>query len=179
MNSMTRKTCLWAVGIALFVALSLCLQVPIVQNYYLCLGYAVMAVYCYSFGPFAGATVGALGVVFYCLVISGLRGMPGWALANVLIGFALGIVFRATKGMKSLAVKAALNAGAIIAATALGMLGVKSLLESALYAQPVAVRIAKNTPAFVADAAVLLLSLPICMSLDAVAQRLFPGEVKA
>ena len=35
---------------ALFVALSLCLQAPVFENYYLCLGYAVMAVYCYSFG---------------------------------------------------------------------------------------------------------------------------------
>ena len=84
-------------GIALFVVLTMCLQVPVFENYYLCLGYVVVVVYCYSFGPTGGAVVGAVGVVIYCLLTNGLRGMPGWALGNVLIGLGLGIVFRVTK----------------------------------------------------------------------------------
>lgn len=79
MNSSTQRIALLAVGIALFVALSMCLQVPVFENYYLCLGYVVMAVYCYSFGTVSGTIAGTLGVVLYCLVINGLRGMPGWA----------------------------------------------------------------------------------------------------
>lgn len=34
-----------AIGIALFVVLSMCLRVPVFENYYLCLGYVVMTVY--------------------------------------------------------------------------------------------------------------------------------------
>ena len=86
MKSTTQKITLLAVGIALFVALSMCLQVPVFENYYLCLGYVVMAVYCYSFGTVSGTAAGTLGVVLYCLVINGLRGMPGWALGNIVIG---------------------------------------------------------------------------------------------
>ena len=63
---MTKKLTLLAMGIALFVALSMCLQVPVFENYYLCLGYVVMAVYCYSFGSFSGTIVGFFGVLLYC-----------------------------------------------------------------------------------------------------------------
>ena len=174
MNASTKKLTLLAVGIALFVALSLCLQVPVFENYYLCLGYVVMAVYSYSFGTLAGTVVGVFGVVLYCLVISGLRGMPGWALGNFVIGLALGACYRMTRGMQSKALRVAIQIVVIVAATALGILVVKSVTEQILYAQPFAVRAGKNFTAFVADAVMLLLSEPICIALDAPARRIFP-----
>lgn len=167
-----------AIGTALFVTLSMCLQVPVFENYYLCLGYVAMAVYCFSFGPVAGAIVGCLGVVLYCLVINGLRGMPGWTLGNLVIGVVLGIVFIRTKRLKSAAVRMAVNIAAVVVSVALGILLVKSLTESLLYLQPLAVRIGKNIYAFVADLVVLLVSLPICMILDKQAKKLFPELVK-
>ena len=54
MNTTTQRITLLAIGTALFVALSMCLQVPVFENYYLCLGYVVMAVYSYSFGTVSG-----------------------------------------------------------------------------------------------------------------------------
>ena len=174
MNASTKKLTLLAVGIALFVALSLCLQVPVFENYYLCLGYVVMAVYCYSFGTLAGTVVGVLGVVLYCLVISGLRGMPGWALGNLVIGLALGACYRMTRGMQNKALRVVIQVVVIVAATALGILVVKSVTEQILYAQPFAVRAGKNFTAFVADAVMLLLSEPICIALDGPARRIFP-----
>ena len=173
----TKKLCLTAIGIALFVALSLCLQVPVFENYYLCLGYVVMAVYCYSFGTAAGTAAGCLGVVLYCLLISGLRGMPGWTLGNLVIGILLGLTFRITKGMKQVTLKSAINAAMIVASTALGILVVKSLTESLLYAQPFLLRAGKNVYAFVADVVMLLVSLPVCMNLDKVARKMFPELV--
>ena len=62
----------------------------------------------------------------------------------------------------------------VIAVCALGILGVKSLTESLLYLQPFLVRVGKNFTAFVADAAVLLLSLPLCWQLERPAKKLFP-----
>ena len=174
MTASTKKLTLLAVGIALFVALSLCLQVPVFENYYLCLGYVVMAVYCYSFGTLAGTTVGVLGVVLYCLVISGLRGMPGWALGNLVIGLALGACYRMTRGMESKALRIAIQLVVIVAATPLGILVVKSVTEQILYAQPFVVRAGKNFTAFVADAVMLLLSEPICIALDKPARKIFP-----
>ena len=178
MNSTTQRIALLAVGIALFVALSMCLQVPFFENYYLCLGYFVMAVYCYSFGTSSGTIAGTLGVVLYCLVINGLRGMPGWALGNIVIGICIGPAFRAARRMKSRAAGTALSITAIAAGTAAGILGIKSLTESILYGQMFIVRVGKNIYAFIADAVVLAVSLPVCMALDGTARKLFPKLVK-
>ncbi len=177
MKPSTQRVCVIAVGIAMFVALSLCLQVPVFENYYLCLGYVVMAVYCYSFGTGSGTIVGVLGVVLYCLVISGLRGLPGWALGNVVIGIVLGLTFRWTKKMKSTAIKTAVNAAAIVLSVTAGILVVKSVTESILYLQPFAVRVGKNFTAWVADLITLLLSMPICMTLDKTVKKMFPKLV--
>ena len=178
MKAATQRITLLAVGIALFAALSLCLQVPVFENYYICLGYAVMAVYCYSFGTVSGIVVGSLGVVLYCLLISGLRGMPGWALGNVVIGIVLGLTFRMTKRMQSNTVKTALNVAAIVVGSALGILLVKSITESLLYGQMLAVRIGKNVYAFVADMVMLIVSLPICLVVDKTAKKMFPQLAK-
>ena len=179
MHIATQRLTLCAVGIALFAALSLCLQMPVFENYYLCLGYVVMAVYCYSFGAAAGSIVGSLGVVLYCLVINGLRGMPGWALSNAVIGAALGLTFGITKNMRNKAVRTAWNAAAIAVSSLVGILLVKSVVESLLYSQLLAVRIGKNLYAFIADAAVLLLSLPVCLLVDPTARKLFPRLAKS
>ena len=174
MNTTTQRISLLAAGIALFVALSMCLQVPVFENYYLCLGYAVMAVYCYSFGTISGTVAGTLGVVLYCLVINGLRGMPGWALGNVVIGICLGMAFRMSKRMENRALATALCVAAIAAGTALGILGIKSVTESILYGQPFIVRVGKNIYAFIADVVVLIVSLPVCAMLDKTARKMFP-----
>lgn len=64
----TKDICVTGLGIALFVALSMCLRVPVFENYYLCLGYVVMAVYCYSYGAVKGTIVGVAGTILYCLL---------------------------------------------------------------------------------------------------------------
>lgn len=178
MSVSIKKLCTIGLGIALYVVLALCLQVPVFENYYLCLGYVAMAVYCYSFGPWAGAAVGGLGVVLYCLLINGLRGMPGWAMGNLLIGIALGFSFRITRKIPSAALRWALDALVIVAATAVGILLLKSFTEYILYAQPMVVRIAKNIYAFVADVVMLLVSLPLCVQLDKTLHRHFPALLK-
>lgn len=178
MTVKTKKLALLAVGIALFVVLSLCLQVPVFENYYLCLGYVVMAVYCWSFGTLAGTVTGFFGVILYCVVISGIRGMPGWALGNVVIGLALGLCFWKTRTMKSRTLRMLIHVPVIVAACALGILVVKSETEHLLYLQPFLVRAGKNTSAFIADAVMLILSLPICEVLDKPARKIFPDLVK-
>ena len=167
-----RKLTATAIGIALFVVLALCLQVPVFQNYYLCLGYVAMVVYCYSFGTLSGTAVGALGVVLYCLLTSGLRGMPGWALGNVVIGLGLGLTFKATKTLKPAGLRYGLWVVAAVLFTAAGILGVKSLIDSLIKSQPFLVRAGMNVYAFVADAAVLILALPLCPFLDKTAQKI-------
>ena len=167
MDSKTRFITYNGIGIALFVVLTMCLQVPVFENYYLCLGYLVMMVYCTRFGAVSGSIVGTFGVILYCVLTSGLRGMPGWTLGNLLIGIVLGTVL--PKLMKNSAdrrnsalLRYALMVIIIIAVTAAAILGVKSLTECLLYGQPMVVRIVKNSYAFVADAFMMIVSIPIC-----------------
>lgn len=173
----TKKLSVTAMGIALYVVLALCLQVPVFENYYLCLGYVSMMVFCYYFGIFSGMTVGSIGVVIYCVLINGLRGMPGWAVGNLVIGLGVGLACRLTHTMEKQWLRHLLIALAIVISTAVGILGVKSVVEMLLYAQPMVVRIAKNVYAFVADVVVLMVSLPICVSLNGIIRKLFPREI--
>lgn len=176
MNRNLKFITVTAVGIALFVVLALCLQVPVFQNYYLCLGYIAMAVYCYSFGAVSGTIVGTLGVVLYCLLTNGLRGMPGWALGNIVIGIALGLTFAKTKGIKNKPLQYVLWAAAVVVSVAAGILGVKSAVDALIKAQSIWIRMGMNVYAFVADTVVLLASLPICVLTDRPAQRLLKGR---
>lgn len=172
MTKTTKRICFTAMGVALYVVLALCLQVPVFENYYLCLGYVSMMVFCYYFGAASGITVGVLGVVVYCLLINGLRGLPGWAAGNLIIGLAVGMTCSITKKMKNQVLRNIVIAVAIILSTAIGILGIKSITEAILYAQPMVVRVAKNIYAFVADVVVLIASLPICNCLKGIIQKL-------
>ena len=168
-----RWICVTAACIALFVVLTLCLQVPVFENYYLCLGYVIMAVSLYSFGTVSGTITDVAGVVLYCILISGLRGLPGWAVGNLVIGVIVGLTFKGSKKLEKKWLQAVLNFLAIAVSTALGILILKSLTEHILYSQPMVVRMGKNVFAFAADIFVLEISLPICMSLDKVLKRIF------
>lgn len=166
-----KKQILWitqtALGITLFVVLSLCLQVPVFENYYLCLGYLVVAVWCCSVGTASGTIVATAGVVLYCLLTGGMRGMPGWAAGNLLIGLFLGISFRITAKIHRPLISWIIWIGCVFLACALGILGIKSLTECMLYAQPFWVRVVKNSAAFAADVFVLLVGLPLCRVVNA------------
>lgn len=177
MSVSTKKICITAMGIALFVVLSLCLQVPVFENYYLCLGYVVMTVFCYYFGPISGMTVGGFGVVLYCLITGGLRGMPGWAIGNLVIGLTVGLTCRLTLKFEKQWLRHVLIGLAIVVSTAIAMLVVKSLVEAFLYAQPMLLRIAENSYAFIADAVVMVISLPICVSLNGILRKTFAEEM--
>jgi uncharacterized membrane protein len=169
----TRDITFPAVGIALFVALSMCLRVPVFENYYLCLGYIVMTVYIWCFKWYDGAIVGFFGVILYCVVGSlGFNGMPGWSVGNVVIGLILGLALKPVKGIKSKALQVAATAAVAVVATFVGILLVKSLIDSVVVAQPFVVRFGKNMTSFIADAFVIVASLPICALVEDQAKKL-------
>lgn len=167
----TKNICILGIGIALYVVLSLCLQVPIFENYYLCLGYLVMMAYLYSYGTLYGTIIGAIGCILYCVLINGLRGMPGWVFGNIVIGIIIGITIPKLKNIKNVYLKYIVYLIIVTLATALGILGIKSITECILYSQPFIVRIAKNFNAFVADVVMLILSIPISVNIDKILKK--------
>ena len=166
MENRTQFITVNGIGIALFVVLTMCLQVPIFENYYLCLGYVVMMVYCYRYGAASGAIVGTLGVILYCVLTSGLRGMPGWAAGNLLIGLACGAAFIRLKSIGNVWLRRILMLALIAVTAAAGILGLKSLTECQLYAQPMTMKKTKNSYAFVADIGMMAVSIPVCELLE-------------
>ena len=161
MNFKSKSIAINAMGIALFVVLAMCVRVPVFENFYLCFGYVAMTVYCYCIGAVSGTIVGTFGVVLYCLLISGLRGMPGWALGNLVLGIILGVTFKHTKKMKNTLMETVVSLAVIVIGTAIAILGIKSGVEYFLYHEPLLFRMTKNVYAFVADVFVIALGLPI------------------
>lgn len=166
MKNTTKQICITAMGVALFVALTLCVQVPVFQNYYLCLGYFVMTAFCYIVGTTSGTIVGTMGVVIYCLVTGGLRGMPGWALGNLVIGIILGLTFKLTRKIKKPVIEIVISTAVAVFSVALGILVIKSLVEHVIYTLPFALRVMTNIYAFVADVVIIVISIPICKAIE-------------
>lgn len=170
MKKTIKNICLNAIGIALFVVLTMCVQVPVFENYYICLGYVVMALYCYVFGPVSGTLVGCVGTGVYCLLTGGINGMPGWMIGNLVIGIMFGFACKVSYGMENFFRQIFLII-VIIFSTGIGILLVKSSVEVLLYAHPLWLRIVKNLPAFIADIIVLIMSLPICSYLSPIIKK--------
>lgn len=178
----TRYVTFAALGTALYVALGFAVQVPVFENYYLYLGYAAMLAWTWTFGTGMGCIVGGAGCVLYCLLTSGLRGMPGWTLGNLAMAVIIGLSFKATMHLKDGRARLVSQVAAIALACTVGILLVKSFTEVVLYAQPMIVRMGKNVFAYVADLAVLEASVPLCRILEPMARRAAYGprtEAKA
>ena len=167
-----------AIGIALFVVLSMCLRVPVFENYYLCLGYVVMTVYIWNFKWYEGTIIGVLGVILYSWIGGlGVNGLPGWATGNLVIGLILGMTLPLFKKLADKVVKSGELAKkkaiivplfiiVAIIATFIGIELVKSFVDMFVVSQPFAVRFIKNFNSFIADAFVIVASVPVCLALE-------------
>ena len=162
-----------AIGIALFIVLSMCLRVPVFENYYLCLGYVVMTLYIWCYKWYEGAVIGFLGVILYCIVGGlGFNGMPGWSVGNIVIGLIIGICLKHIKKIKNRTLQVIITAIAAVAATFVGIELVKSFIDSFIVSQPFIIRFGKNMSSFIADSFVIVMSLPICSILEKTARKL-------
>lgn len=162
-----------AIGIALFVVLSMCLRVPVFENYYLCLGYVVMTVYVWCFNWYDGIIIGFFGTILYSLIGQlGFNGLPGWAVGNIIVGLGIGLTLPFIKKINNKVVQVILTAIVAIIFTFIGIELVKSVIDHFIVSQPVVVRMAKNFTSFIADAFVIVVSLPICAILEKPAQQL-------
>lgn len=153
----TKKICLTALGIALYVCVSMLIKIPVVGHISLDLGYIVLAVYCYIYGGVSGAIVGSCGCFLVSLIASGWIAI-GWPLGNFLVGALCGAVYTRTKGKRGAVL---INTAVTVAAVFVGVAVIKTVVECALYSLPVSVKFAKNLVAFSMDAIVMCIGLYI------------------
>ena len=149
-------------GIALYVVVSFFLSFPIVENWYLSLGYTVMVVFLYSIGIIDGTIIGVLGTALYCLLINMLWGMPGWMVGNVIICFIVGMGIRLAGNVTKWTTKTYIMIILImVLSSIIGILLAKSFIETFYYEQPMIVRMGRNFGACIMDIVGLFISIPI------------------
>lgn len=147
----TIKITLTAVGIALYVVLSMVAKIPVIAHISLDLGYIVLAVYCYHLGAVSGMFVGGVGCVLVSMLTTGWF-PPGWLAGNLLIGLLCGISYHRKNGIGATIANVCITMAAVI----IGILGAKTVIECALYGIPYVVKLPKNGVACAMDSVVMI-----------------------
>lgn len=161
MKNNIKKICMLAVLTALYVVLSAFLKIPFIGNIQLDLGYIAFAVALYMFGMY-GIFVGVIGCSLESLLFSAYGFSISWAIANLLIGLIVGIVFHALRGKE----KQLLRIGSIIIGCVVGLLIAKTAIECYLYDIPLLVKIPKNAVACAVDAIVMIIGVYLAHILE-------------
>lgn len=131
-----------ALGIALYFVLSLSIKIPLINHISLDLGYIVLAVYCYAMGWLPGMIIGGTGCVLISLLTSGWF-PPGWFLANLLIGSGCGLFYKQDRPIY--------NSFISVIFVFLGVMLIKSLVESYMFGIPLEAKLITNAIAASTD----------------------------
>lgn len=140
-----------AILTALYCALSAMMKIPFIGAISLDLGYIALAIGCVVFGPW-GAFIGAVGCGVESLLFSPYGFSISWFVANLIVGFGCGYVFKHTKSTWK-------RIMAIIIFMAIAMLGAKTIIECYLYGIPFPVKVVKNAVAFGIDSLTMIIGL--------------------
>lgn len=160
--------CQTAMGIALYVVLSMTAKIPVIGHANLDLGYIVFAVYCYYYGALPGMVVGSVGCLLVSLLTSGWI-PPGWIAGNLLIGAIVGMFGESSGASTSHRIFV------VVMAVFLGIFCVKTGIECTLYSIPLAVKMPKSTVVFAMDAVVMSIGTWIAPKIPF---RIFTKETK-
>lgn len=147
----TKQITLTAMGIALYVVVSMMIKIPVVNHISLDLGYLVLAFYCYLYGSFVGAVVGCFGCFIVSILATGWIGVE-WPLGNLLVGFLCGLVYTRTKNHKF---AIPIGIATTIIAMFIGIGIIKTTVACAIYSMPFIAKFLKNMIAFAMDAVVM------------------------
>lgn len=88
----TKDLCNLGIGIALYVALSATIKIPLIGHIQTDFGYIVFGLYCMTYGPY-GAIFGACGCLLVSLIFSGWFPL-GWIIGQIYIGIVSGLYFK-------------------------------------------------------------------------------------
>ncbi len=159
----TKQICITALVIALYVAFSMMVKIPVVGHISLDLGYIVFAVYAYRYGWITGTIVGVAGCTLVSMLASGWFPI-GWILGQFLIGTLCGNAYTADDDTKAMIWNIAITIFSVL----IGIAGVKTAVECLVYEIPLAVKLPKNTTAAVMDCVVMSVGVVLARYIDKV-----------
>ena len=136
---------------ALYCVLSAMMKIPFIGAISLDLGYIALTIGCAKYGKW-GAFIGAVGCGIESILFSPYGFSIGWFVANLIIGFGCGYVFKQTKSFWKRTI-------AIIVFVGIGILIVKTGIECYLYQIPFEIKIVKSLVAFTVDTITMIIGL--------------------
>ena len=140
--SKNQKISYIGIGIALYVVVSIMVNIPIINRIRLDLGYIVFGYYLQNFG-ILGTLVGVIG----CIIANLLKGGSfafAWAIGQAFIGITLGYLLPKTK-------QTWLKILYAIVFLFIGIGIIKTILEVLIYKYPIYAKFTSNCVAYVAD----------------------------
>ncbi|MBR2577779.1 MAG: ECF transporter S component [Erysipelotrichaceae bacterium] len=146
----TRKMTYLAMGIALYVVISIMLKIPVINRIKLDLGYLVFAYYLCEFGVIA-TVVGVLGCIFTNLLI-GASFPIAWAIGQLFVGISLGCLLKKTDKLYLRIIMSAI-------ATFIGIGLIKTVLEILLFKLPPLAKFMSNLAAVAVDCLSFIIGL--------------------
>lgn len=145
-----KMICYLATGIALYIALSMTMKIPLIGHIQTDLGYIVFGVFCVLFG-WKAFVVGLIGCFIESFIFSGWIPI-GWMLGQIFIGITCGICYTlCDKKIKNKTIKYIICISVTALSITIGIIGIKTAVECLLYKIPLVVKITKNSIAAVAD----------------------------
>ena len=160
-----KKIAIIAMMIALYFVLSVMLKIPVGGHITLDLGYIALMVGAVYFGAVPAMIIGGGGAFLESALMSQRGVSPGWITMNLIAGGLIGWVLHRipTEERKKLIVSALI---VVPSATLLGA-AAKMLIDCAMYALPIALKIPTTAIAWAADSAVMLaIGLPLSITMQ-------------
>ena len=173
--SFTKKLTLYAIGAALFVVVGCTIPISIPNtSAHIDLGYAVMMVYAYLFGPIAGLLVGGLGRFLEDMILFGSIGSPGWLIASICIGFLSGLLLKSSRKGTSKGIRATISIIGILLVNAVFLIGFAPFISSLWNGVPYVAKLPSGVAAFITNSiSMLVIGLPLAKILEKPTLKIF------
>lgn len=166
--SKIQSIAVYAMGAALFVVVGCALPIPIPNTTaHIDLGYAVMSIFAYLFGPIAGLAVGGLGRFLEDMILFGSIGSPGWLIASICIGLLIGFIFKWSKQRGKSTVCKIISLLCILLVNAVFLIGFAPFISSIWNGVPYVAKLPSGISAFITNSiSIIVIGLPIAKILE-------------
>lgn len=177
-KSLIKETVLYGIGAALFLVIGCTLPIPIPNTTaHIDLGYVVMGVYAFFYGPIAGAVVGGLGRFLEDIVLFGSIGSPGWLIASICMGLLIGLVFKKTRKLSNIKIATTIQIFSILLINAIFLIGLAPFISSMWNGVPYLAKLPSGISAFATNSiAIICVAIPIANTLKRILPKQYINE---
>lgn len=145
----TKKITYLAMGIALYIVLSMAIKIPLISHIQTDFGYVAYGAFLSFFG-LPAIIIGVAGCIIESLIFSGWFPI-GWAIGQITIGLICGIFFKCIAKIDNVFLRYIAYILIISFSVFIGVGIIKTAIECVLYGIPFQIKIVKNCIATLAD----------------------------